>query len=164
MYLWKGRGCSAEELSGARLMGMDLAPTGDFTEIDEGTEPQDFIDTFPKPTTPVKGPAIPRSADHWRYKASSDKYRVRLFKLEQVSGGAGGWGQALQVSSSFFAQLRRPSWNGNGPNAEQRPQTPITPRTPGGVKTEVKEIMPFCQRDLEPEHIYVLDAFFEMYM
>ncbi|KAF2827860.1 hypothetical protein CC86DRAFT_201146 [Ophiobolus disseminans] len=164
VYLWKGRGCSAEELSGSRLMGMDLAPTGDFNEIDEGSEPQDFINIFPPLTVPTKGPAIPRSADHWRYKVTSDKYRPRLYKIEQTQGHT-GWGQALQVSSSFFGQvLRRPSWNGT--NAEQRPQTPITPKTPGGagVTTQVKEIMPFCQRDLEPEHIYVLDAFFEMYI
>ncbi|CAO2652357.1 Nn.00g006400.m01.CDS01 [Neocucurbitaria sp. VM-36] len=163
VYLWKGRGCSAEELSGARLMGMDLAPTGDFSEIDEGAEPQDFVQqTFPPPATPTKGPAIPRSADHWRYKSTSDKYRPRLFRIEQHSGQNAGWGQALQVSSSFFAQLRRPSWS--GPQAEQRPQTPVTPKTPGSVRAEVKEVMPFCQRDLEPEHIYVLDAFFEMYI
>jgi hypothetical protein len=65
------------------------------------------------------------------------------------------------VSSSFFAPLlRRPSWSAQ--IAEQRPQTPVTPV--GGATTIVKEIMPFCQRDLEPESIYVLDAFFEMYM
>lgn len=163
VLLWKGRGCSAEELSGARLMGMDLAPTGDFTEIDEGSEQPSFISTFPPSATPTKGPAIPRSADHWRYKATSDKYHVRLFKVEQSIGQAGGWGQALQVGSSFFAPLlRRPSWN--GANAEQRPQTPLTPKTPGGLRTDIKEIMPFSQRDLEPECVYVLDAFFEMYM
>lgn len=162
MYLWKGRGCSAEELSGARLMGMDLAPAGDFIEVDEGSESQEFINSFPPPAVPTKGPAIPRSADHWRYKATSEKYRARLYKIEQTQGPS-GWGQALQVSSSFFAPLlRRPSWS--GPNAEQRPQTPVTPKTPGGVTMSVKEIMPFSQRDLEPESIYILDAFFEMYM
>jgi hypothetical protein len=161
MYLWKGRGCSAEELSGARLMGMDLAPAGDFTEVDEGSESQEFINSFPPPAVPAKGPAIPRSADHWRYKATSEKYRARLYKIEQTQGPS-GWGQALQVSSSFFATLRRPSWS--APNAEQRPQTPVTPKTPGGLTMSVKEIMPFSQRDLEPESIYVLDAFFEMYM
>jgi hypothetical protein len=165
VFLWKGRGCSAEELSGSRLMGMDLAPTGDFTEIDEGSEPQDFITTFPPPVIPTKGPVIPRSADHWRYKATSDRYRARLYKIEQ-SQGQTGWGQALQVSSSFFAPLlRRPSWSATTPTqAEQRPQTPVTPNAGGGGATSVREIMPFCQRDLEPEHVYVLDAFFEMYM
>ncbi|KAE8841142.1 hypothetical protein PTNB85_04541 [Pyrenophora teres f. teres] len=162
VYLWKGRGCSAEEVSGARLMGMDLAPTGDYAEIDEGSEPQDMLNTFPPSLVPNKGPAIPRSADHWRYKATSDNYRVRLYKIEQTTGQPAGWGQALQVSSSFFAPLlRRPSWNA----AEQRPQTPLTPKSPvGTIKTEIKEIMPFSQRDLEPENIYVLDAFFEMYI
>ncbi|KAH6390031.1 hypothetical protein HBI60_184230 [Parastagonospora nodorum] len=159
-YVWKGRGCCPEELAGARLMSMDLNPTGDITEIDEGNEPQDFIEAFPPPVLPNKGkgPAIPRSADHWRYKATSEKYRARLYKIEPNSASS-GWGQALQVSSSFFATLRRPSWSGT--NTEQRPQTPVTP----GVATmSVKEIMPFCQRDLEPESIYVLDAFFEMYI
>ncbi|EAT90136.2 hypothetical protein SNOG_01924 [Parastagonospora nodorum SN15] len=146
-YVWKGRGCCPEELAGARLMSMDLNPTGDITEIDEGNEPQDFIEAFPPPVLPNKGkgPAIPRSADHWRYKATSEKYRARLYKIEPNSASS-GWGQALQVSSSFFATLRRPSWSGT--NTEQRPQTPVTP----GVATmSVKEIMPFCQRDLEPE-------------
>lgn len=174
VLLWKGRGCSAEELSGARLMGMDLAPTGDFTEIDEGSEPRSFLGIFPPSNLPAKGPAIPRSADHWRYKATSDKYHVRLFRVEQNSSAqSGSWGSALQVSSSFFAPLlRRPSWNGvavSTNHTEQRPQTPLTPKTPASaaatnIKTDIKEIMPFSQRDLEPEGIFVLDAFFEMYM
>lgn len=169
VYLWKGRGCSAEELSGARLMGMDLAPTGDFQEIDEGSEPQHLVNIFPPPTH--KGPAIPRSADHWRYKATSDRYRARLYKIDQQQEASGGWGQSLQVGS-FFANLRRSSFaqslspTSTGAHAEHGPQTPITPKSPlpPGVTTKVVEIMPFCQRDLEPEYIYVLDAFFEMYM
>lgn len=169
VYLWKGRGCSAEELSGARLMGMDLAPTGDFQEIDEGSEPQHLIDIFPAPTH--KGPAIPRSADHWRYKATSDRYRARLYKIDQQQEAVGGWGQSLQVGS-FFANLRRGSFaqslspTSTGAHAEHGPQTPITPKSPlpPGVTTKIVEIMPFCQRDLEPEYVYVLDAFFEMYM
>lgn len=169
VYLWKGRGCSAEELSGARLMGMDLAPTGDFQEIDEGSEPQHLINVFPPPAH--KGPAIPRSADHWRYKATSDRYRARLYKIDQQQEASGGWGQSLQVGS-FFANLRRSSFaqslspTSTGAHAENGPQTPITPKSPlpPGITTKIVEIMPFCQRDLEPEYIYVLDAFFEMYM
>ena len=169
VYLWKGRGCSAEELSGARLMGMDLAPTGDFQEIDEGSEPQHLIDIFPPPTH--KGPAIPRSADHWRYKATSDRYRARLYKIDQQQETSGGWGQSLQVGS-FFANLRRGSFaqslspTSTGAHTEHGPQTPMTPKSPlpPGITTKIVEIMPFCQRDLEPEYIYVLDAFFEMYM
>ncbi|CAI6336439.1 unnamed protein product [Periconia digitata] len=133
VYLWKGRGCSQEELSAARLMGMDLAPTGEMNlEIDEGSESQDFISLFPP--AEGKGPAIPRSADHWRYKATADRYRPRLFRFEQQQ-------------SSGWASL----------------QTPATPKSPPST-TKVVEVMPFCQRDLEPEHIYVLDAFFETYI
>jgi hypothetical protein len=169
VYLWKGRGCSAEELSGARLMGMDLAPTGDFQEVDEGSEPQHLISVFPPPAH--KGPAIPRSADHWRYKATSDRYRARLYKIDQQQEASGGWGQSLQVGS-FFANLRRSSFaqslspTTTGAHAEHGPQTPTTPKSPlpPGITTKVMEIMPFCQRDLEPEYIYVLDAFFEIYM
>ncbi|KAF2276834.1 uncharacterized protein EI97DRAFT_433067 [Westerdykella ornata] len=196
VFIWTGRGCSAEEVSGARLIGMDLLANGDLDEIEEGKEPQAFLDAFPPAEdagSAKKGPAIPRSADHWRYKASCDKYRARLFKVEQYqtgSGGAGGsgWGQSLQVSSFFAPLLRRPSWQGaaavappSNPvvtasgtlhaakaNAEQRPQTPVTPKSPmspgGGITTKVVEIMPFVQRDLEPEGVYVLDAFFEVYI
>ena len=177
VFLWKGRGCSAEELSAARLMGMDINSSGELLEIDEGSETPDLLSAFPPPPSSSvtgKPPAIPRSADHWRYKATSDKYRARLFRVEQATGGS-GWGAGLQVSS-FFAQLRRPSWGGspgsspvrgagaNDKNAE-RPQTPSTPKSPmPQVTTKVVEVMPFCQRDLEPEFVYVLDAFFEMYM
>ena len=62
VYLWKGKGSCAEELSGARLMGMDLTPTGEFLEIEEGSEPQELFNVFPP--TEGKGPALPRSADH----------------------------------------------------------------------------------------------------
>ncbi|KAF2259928.1 hypothetical protein CC78DRAFT_620675 [Lojkania enalia] len=164
-FLWKGRGCSAEELSGARLMGMDLTATGELIEIDEGAETPELFNIFPPHEG--KGPAIPRSADHWRYKATADRYQVRLFRIEQRQGSS-GWGSNLQVSNFFAPLLRRPSWQTlSSPSTptEQRPQTPGTPKSPGAQTTiKVVEIMPFTQRDLEPEFIYVLDAFFEMYI
>ena len=161
VYVWKGRGCCAEELAGARLMGMDLAPGGSFLEIDEGSEPDEMIQIFPPSIG--KGPAIPRSADHWRYKATSERYQTRLFKVEQQQSS--GWG-SLQVSSYLPAMLRRPSWQFNRRMSTEREQTPSPPRSPlpPGMSTKIVEIMPFCQRDLEPEYIYVLDAYFEMYM
>jgi hypothetical protein len=162
VFIWKGRGCSAEELSGARLIGMDLNLNGELTEVDEGSEPTDFLNTFPaeaSTTAAQNTKAIPRSAEHWRYKATSEKYRSRLFRMEQQQGSS-GWGQSLQVSSFFAPLLRRPSWQG----AEPGSQTPNTPKSPPGPTTKVVEIMPYCQRDLEPEYIYVLDAFFELYM
>lgn len=161
VYVWKGRGCCAEELAGARLMGMDLAPGGSFLEIDEGLEPEEMIQIFPPNIG--KGPAIPRSADHWRYKATSERYQTRLFKVEQQQSS--GWG-SLQVSSYLPAMLRRPSWQFNRRMSAEREQTPSPPKSPlpPGMSTKIVEIMPFCQPDLEPEYIYVLDAYFEMYM
>ncbi|KAF1954741.1 hypothetical protein CC80DRAFT_506002 [Byssothecium circinans] len=156
LYLWKGRGCSQEELSAARLMGMDLTPTGDIIEIDEGSETQELINVFPLSQT--KGPAIPRSADHWRYKATSDRYRARLFRVEQHQSTVSSY-----LGSYLPNILRRPSWNSYKDKTESRPQTPTTPKSPD-VTTKVVEIMPFCQRDLDPEYIFVLDAFFETYI
>jgi hypothetical protein len=154
-FIWKGRGSSAEELSSARLTG-----NGELVEVDEGSEPTDLLDAFPTQTSSIKGSPIPRSADHWRYKPNCDKYRSRLFRLEQQEGSS-GWGQSLQVSSFFAPLLRRsPSWQG----AESREQSPSTPKSPPNPTTNVIEIMPYCQRDLEPEHIYVLDAFFDIYV
>jgi len=169
VFLWKGRGSTAEELSGARLMGMDLAVTGELVEIDEGSEPPEFFNALPvnEASAASKGklPPIPRSADHWRYKATAEKYRARLFKIEQQQGSY-GWGQGLQVSSFIPPLLRRPSWQMfSGEKPAERPQTPNTPKSPPApVTTKVMEIMPFCQRDLEPEYIYMLDCFFDVYM
>jgi hypothetical protein len=168
VFIWKGRGCSAEELSGARLIGMDLNLNGELVEVDEGSEPTELLSVFPpevnnaKTATLIGKPtAIPRSAEHWRYKATSEKYRSRLFKMEQRQGSPTGWGQGLQVSSFFAPLLRRPSWQ----STAERPQSPGTPKSPlPSSAVKVVEIMPYCQRDLEPEYIYVLDAFFEMYM
>jgi hypothetical protein len=176
VFVWKGRGSTAEEVSGARLMAMDLSTSGELVEIDEGFETPEFFDTFPAvepaAATPVlKGKqsaasGIPRSADYWKHKPNNDKYRTRLFRIDQRTTG-GGWGQTLQVSSFFAPLLRRPSWqsfSGNDKPTES-PQTPGTPKSPlSPVTTEVMEIMPYSQRDLEPEHIYVLDCFFDMYM
>jgi hypothetical protein len=171
IFLWKGRGCSQEEVSGARLMGMDLTMTGELMEIDEGSEPPELFAALPPNEASIasngKIPPIPRSADHWRYKATSEKYRARLFKIEQQQGSF-GWGQGLQVSSFFPPLLRRPSWGmfaTTGEKPTEPPQTPTTPKSPlPPVTTKVVEIMPFCQHDLEPEYIYVLDAFFDIYM
>lgn len=84
-YLWKGRGSTVDELSCARLVGMDLALTGELIEIEDGAEPADFWNIF-------DGGHKSHSADHWRLKPSYDKYCGRLFcsdsaAREQVSRG-----------------------------------------------------------------------------
>ncbi|KAK1974929.1 gelsolin [Colletotrichum cereale] len=108
-YLWKGKGSDVDELSCARLIGMDLSLMGELLEIDDGSEPDTFWAIFNDGTKP-------HSADHWRLKSNYDKYCQRLFR-----------------SDASAAQ-------------------------------QVYEINPFTQADLDPSNIYVLDAFFEMYI
>ncbi|OLN83329.1 Gelsolin [Colletotrichum chlorophyti] len=108
-YLWKGKGSDVDELSCARLIGMDLSLMGELLEIEDGSEPDSFWGIF-------NSGSKPHSADHWRLKPSYDKYCQRLFR-----------------SDASAAQ-------------------------------QVYEISPFTQADLDPAGIYVLDAFFEMYI
>ncbi|KXH34462.1 gelsolin [Colletotrichum simmondsii] len=108
-YLWKGKGSDVDELSCARLIGMDLSLMGELIEIEDGSEPDSFWAIFNDGTKPL-------SADHWRLKSNYDKYCQRLF------------------------------------------------RSDASAAKQVTEISPFTQADLDPSSIYVLDAFFEMYI
>ncbi|KAL2262174.1 hypothetical protein VTK26DRAFT_2248 [Humicola hyalothermophila] len=108
-YLWKGKGSDVEELSCARLVGMDLALMGELLEADEGSEPDSFWDIF-------GGGTRPNSADHWRLKPNYNKYTGRLFCANATD------------------------------------------------KQQITELSPFKQTDLLPSNIYVLDAFFELYI
>ncbi|KAH6681994.1 hypothetical protein B0J14DRAFT_228348 [Halenospora varia] len=108
-YLWKGKGSGIEELSCARLIGMDFGLTGEIEEVEDGAEPTSFLDIF-------GGASISNSADHWKMKSNYNKYCCRLF-------GARATGNE-----------------------------------------QIVEVTPFCQKDLSPSNIYVLDAFFEIYI
>ncbi|KAI0131648.1 hypothetical protein F4776DRAFT_655165 [Hypoxylon sp. NC0597] len=108
-YLWKGKGSGVDELSCARLIGMDFALSGEMEEIEDGHEPASFWDLFDVSSRPV-------SADHWRLKPNYDKYCSRLFHSDAAS------------------------------------------------KQQIIEISPFSQTDLQPAGIYILDAFFELYI
>lgn len=110
-YLWKGKGAGVDELSCARLIGMDLALMGELVEMDEGQEPESFWDFFGGERR-----ATLSSADHWRLKPSYEKYCSRLFCSDSAA------------------------------------------------QNQVVEVNPFSQMDLSPDRIYVLDAFFEMYV
>ncbi|CAK7268357.1 hypothetical protein SEPCBS119000_003020 [Sporothrix epigloea] len=110
-YLWKGKGSTVDELSCARLIGMDLALTGELTEVEDGKESANFWALFEG-----SGRGKPGSADHWRLKPKHGHYVRRLFCF----------------------------------NASQHEQ--------------VVETYPFDQHDMSPDSIYVLDAFFEMYI
>ncbi|KAM3449411.1 hypothetical protein MY3296_006956 [Beauveria thailandica] len=108
--LWKGKGSDVDELSAARLVGMENTISGELMELEEGSEPVSFWQLF------EEGQAKSHSADHWRLKPNYSKYGSRLFCSD--------------------ADARR----------------------------QITEIAPFNQTDLSPLKIYVLDAFFEMYI
>jgi Domain of unknown function (DUF4045) len=75
-YLWKGKGSSIDELSCARLIGMDFGITGEVEEIEDGYEPDSFLKIFGDEATILK------SADHWRLKPNYQKYSARLFRVD----------------------------------------------------------------------------------
>ncbi|RFU79144.1 hypothetical protein TARUN_3093 [Trichoderma arundinaceum] len=108
-YLWKGKGSDVDELSCARLIGMDLTVAGRLIEYDEGSEPASFWEI-------LDGASKPHSADHWRLKPSYGKYNSRLFCSDVES------------------------------------------------RQQIFEISPFNQADMSTFNIYILDAFFEMYI
>ncbi|KAJ2897977.1 putative gelsolin repeat protein [Zalerion maritima] len=109
-FLWKGKGSDVDELSCARLIGMDLTLTGELDEIDDGAEPPSFWQIF-------DGRSRTGSADHWRLKPNYQRYGARLFCSDSSS-----------------------------------------------TNQQIYEISPFSQTDLSSSHIYIMDAFFELYI
>ncbi|KAK0640109.1 Muscle M-line assembly protein unc-89 [Lasiodiplodia hormozganensis] len=172
IFLWKGKGCTAEELGCARLIGMDLGLTPEIEEVEEGLEPAAFLEVFPEPEN-GKEKKVPRSADHWRLKAKHEKYGVRLFRIDEKPVQTGG---SFQVSSlwpvSFVRRVSAASTTStqgpSSPTESSPPQNNSGPAASGVPKpnmtADVVEIAPFSQMDLEAENIYVLDAFFEIYI
>jgi hypothetical protein len=94
-WLWKGRGSTVDELSCARLVGMDLAMTGELVEVEDGEEAAEFWDVFGGQGGEGGVGGVPLSADHWRLKAAHDRYGCRLFRSES--------GDPKQVSLAPFA-------------------------------------------------------------
>lgn len=81
-YLWKGKGSGVDELSCARLIGMDFALSGEMTEIEDGQEPDEFWGLF---NNGGGGGSKSASADHWRLKPNYEKYCSRLFYSDAAS-------------------------------------------------------------------------------
>ncbi|EGY22134.1 advillin [Verticillium dahliae VdLs.17] len=133
-YLWKGKGSNVDELSCARLIGMDLTLTGELIEVDDGGEPATFWDVFGGSGSGAK----PHSADHWRLKPNYDKYCGRLFCSDAAS---------RQQVSFILPSLSY-----------------VSSRSRADAHGQISEICPFSQADLKPSSVYILDAFFEMYI
>jgi hypothetical protein len=75
------------------------------------------------------------TADHWHLKPRYGQYYYRLLRVDHELGQRTGF------------------WNRRGSSS------PIT--RPNDV---VQEIEPFSQKDIVPRNIYILDAFFELYV
>ncbi|KAL1954806.1 hypothetical protein VTO42DRAFT_710 [Malbranchea cinnamomea] len=108
---------------------------GSTRDIEEVAEGEEPAEFF-EAFPDTTGPTPYQSADYWRLKPSSHKYSNRLFRIDHSQG------------QRFVASF----WNRRGASSPTR------------SNSVVQEIEPFCQRDLEPGHIYVLDAFFEIYV
>ncbi|TLS31323.1 hypothetical protein PpBr36_03696 [Pyricularia pennisetigena] len=135
-FLWKGKGSDVDELSCARLIGMDLALMGELVEVDDGNEPSEFWNIF-------DGQMRAGSADHWRLKPNYQKYCGRLFRSD-----AGAQQQVRIDAISDTASLLI-----MGDLTDQHV-----------FADQIAEISPFSQVDLDPAGIYIIDCFFEMYI
>ncbi|KAL4809182.1 hypothetical protein BDV18DRAFT_150715 [Aspergillus unguis] len=131
VYLWKGKGSSAEEVGAARLIGMDLGLTGEFEEVAEGEEPESFYEVFPQHK---ETEGYMRSED-WLLKPAHDHFRLRFFRVDHELGQRSFW-------------IRRPGSS-----------SPVI-----RPNDTVQEVEPFSQKDLSPKGIYIIDAFFEIYV
>ena len=141
LYLWKGNGSGADELGCARLIGMDLGLTGEIEEIDDGQEPDVFWQSFPGESRHVHT-AEGTSSGYWHLKPSCEKYTTRLYGINVDV--------PRPKSSSGFMQWGR---RGSAP-AE----------TNAAATAQISEITPFAQLDLMDDGVFVLDAFFEIFV
>jgi hypothetical protein len=187
LFLWAGAGCTIEELDCARLVAMDLLaasadPGAAFLEIKDGDEPPAFLDLFSDASAAGRSrpPRIPPSASHWRLKpAVGSRYCSRLFRISQRSTSTRK-AAALQVGHQLlgWASNLLPSPTA-GPTdqaisgaAGSKPTSPVKEtgadlRGDGAADAscEVEELVPFDCADLRRDGgVWVLDAFFEMYM
>jgi len=143
IFVWKGAGAHPEEIAGARLMAMDLCATADIVEIDSTSEPASFFAAFSGKITSAD---VPTFGVHWQRKRKHDAYRVRLFRIKHSTRDAPG--QLSTVGAFWRAAAGKVAGDGGA----------------GATETRVEEVVPFGQSDLEADGVYVLDAFFEVYV
>ncbi|XHG07275.1 hypothetical protein AWENTII_010433 [Aspergillus wentii] len=96
LYLWKGKGSSAEEIGAARLIGMDLGLTGEIEEIAEGEEPETFSEIFPD----FRDTGDYMRSDYWQRKPNHDHFRTRLLRVDHGLGQRSGFWIRRPGSSS----------------------------------------------------------------
>ena len=149
LYLWKGQGAGADELGCARLIGMDLGLTGEIEEVDEGKESDDFWQSFPRDSR--KRAITADVMEWWKRKATCESYTTRLFSIDVEHP------RPKSSSSGGVASFGRWVRQGSIPNISTAPES-------NDPRATIKEISPFSQDDLSPGGVYLLDAFFELYV
>lgn len=95
LYLWKGKGSTAEEIGAARLIGMDLGLTGEFEEVTEGEEPESFFEIFNYRDTEEY-----LRSDDWQLKPNHEQFRCRLLRVDHELGQRSGFWMRRPGSSS----------------------------------------------------------------
>jgi len=153
IYLWKGAGAHHEEVAGARLMAMDTCSLADIIEVDCGAENAEFLSLFPNANVPSKPSGY---APYWSQKSKSENYRVRLFQVSSTPTSSGN--EPLSTVSAFW----RAAAGKAATTANSNSSNPAS--TASHYATTVTEISPFSQSSLLPSDIYVLDAFFALYI
>ena len=105
-------------------------------EIEEVTEDDEPPNFWEAALGMKAGVARSKWSEHWSLKGTPDQYRCRLFRIELGHP---------KPAASF--------WTRRGSSPAKGTKTGL-----------VQEITPFCQKDLETSHIFVLDAYFEIYV
>ena len=99
LYLWKGKGAGVDEISSARLIGMDLGLTGEIEEVDQGSEPSAFWAALGSKSN------ITWSED-WHQRAKTNEFSTALYRVEHERPGMltnlASWG--LKRSASPIKQ------------------------------------------------------------
>lgn len=93
LYLWKGKGSTAEEIGAARLIGMDLGLTGEFEEVSEGEEPESFFEIF-------RDTGKYMQSSYWQLKPNHEHFRCRLLRVDHELGQRSGFWIRRPGSSS----------------------------------------------------------------
>ena len=149
LHLWKGRGSSADEIGCARLIGNDLGAGGDVEEADDGREPEGFWKLFTEGHQALPSSSSPSAEDdakYWHLKPSCEHYTTRLYQVD--------------------IEPPRPKSSGSGfmDRWGRRGSAPASAEDNGTSTAQIREIVPFAQSDIFEDGVFVLDAFFEVFV
>ncbi|KAK5947633.1 hypothetical protein PMZ80_001786 [Knufia obscura] len=80
LYLWKGKGAGVDEVSSAKLIGMDLGLTGGIEEVDQGSEPSSFWAALGSKSKSTW-------SEDWHRRANMNGYPTVIYRIEHERPG-----------------------------------------------------------------------------